>query len=166
MTDAFQQPLFGSYFVALLLLPLASSCESTKPMASVTADYINIVYPFLQNIEKNITALLGNASCQEKNHTCEENKEIISIHKLACSIPFNKPKRGGISKIKCELKELTGNIEASLGCDCPKNQDHNGSQLNCTHAQHRTLTRKRLCIMHSIVSDLRSCYGRLTEKYS
>ncbi|KAJ8413462.1 hypothetical protein AAFF_G00094580 [Aldrovandia affinis] len=151
MTDVLQQPPFGYCLLALLLLPVVHSCESTKPMAGIKADYSNVIFPLLRNIENNITNLLADPTkCGEikKKHACEENNETRSIHKMVCSIPFKNPKKV-MSKIKCDLKTLTVNITDSLECYCPTNED-DASQSNCAQPQHRNLNKERLCKLLSL----------------
>ncbi|KAJ8376576.1 hypothetical protein SKAU_G00071560 [Synaphobranchus kaupii] len=166
MTNVPQQALFGSYLLALLLLPLAYSCESTRPKAEVMEDYKCVIHPLLQSIENNIT-LLGGQECGEmkQKHLCEEDNERGSIHKMVCSIPFKNPKKT-MSKIKCDLRNLTVNIKDSLNCSCPRNEDDNPSKFNCKQPHHRNLRKERLCNLLSIIKAISSCYKKLTNKNS
>lgn len=169
MIDAPQQAVFGSYLLALLLLPLGYCCESTKPMVGVKEDYKNVIHPLLQNIENNITNMIRAPSCEEnkKKYTCDPNNETRSIQKMVCSIPFKKSK---MSKIKCDLWKLSGVITDSLECSCSINEDSynstRGIQFNCTHPHYRHLSDARLCRLRSIIRDIKSCYAKLTVKNS
>ncbi|KAJ8277715.1 hypothetical protein GJAV_G00079000 [Gymnothorax javanicus] len=167
MTDASQQTLLCSYFLALLLLPFASSCESTKPMAEVKRDYLYSIHPLLQNIENNITNVLGDQTkCGEikKKYTCEMNNETRSIHRMVCSIRFKKAKKV-MRKIQCDIRKLTVDITDSLECNCSRTEE-NPSRLNCTRPHRRNLSTERLCKLQSIIRDIKSCYIVLTEKDS
>ncbi|KAI1889047.1 hypothetical protein AGOR_G00175030 [Albula goreensis] len=166
MTDAPQQPVFISYLLALLLLPLVYCCESTRPMAEVKDDYTFVIHPLLQNIENNITKLLGDQGCVEiKKHLCEENNETGSIHKMVCSIPFKNPKKS-MSIVKCDLRKLAINIKDSLRCHCSTNEDDNESQSSCAQPHHRILSKERLCKLLNIVKNIKSCYKKLAVKNS
>ncbi|KAJ8279710.1 hypothetical protein COCON_G00067760 [Conger conger] len=155
MTYAPQQVLFGSFLLALLLLPLASSCGSTRPMDEIKTDYMCIIKPLLKSIDENITNLLKDQPCEEmkKKYTCNPNNETHGIHKMVCSIPIQTLKRA-MSTIKCDLWKLMRHTTVSLNCTCSL------TEFNCTQPHHlkEPKGKQRLCRIRSILREIEKCY--------
>uniref|UniRef100_A0A3Q2Z3B4 Interleukin-7 n=1 Tax=Hippocampus comes TaxID=109280 RepID=A0A3Q2Z3B4_HIPCM len=139
----------------LLLLPLASSCSSQRPLAELGEDYMGIVQTHLNNAVSKNTLLL---------YTCVLQDFVGVLHNLTCQM--------GNIKLN-HTQQLAVSVLNSIECTCslklseePKvRPKRRRTAMIKNHKQQRKLNRgtKRLCKVKAILSSMSECYEMLNS---
>ncbi|XP_077410832.1 uncharacterized protein LOC144040486 [Vanacampus margaritifer] len=151
----------------LLLLPLASSCSSQKPLADLKEDYRDILETDLNDAKERIATLQRNTSCTEDTQrvqTCTPtNTDFVGIiHNLTCHM----------WKIRLNhTEDLVTSVLDSIECTCslkPSGEHKVRSKRRRTamaenHKRKINRQTKKLCKVTAILSSMTRCYWMLNS---
>ncbi|XP_043831962.1 interleukin-7 isoform X2 [Dromiciops gliroides] len=121
MFHVFFRSIFGIPSLILVLLPVTSSDCEIEDKNKIIQEYTNILYVNIENLEK-MTNNASNCSNKEysslKNHTCDDNKEIMFIVHVTCKL--KQLVKANITEHSDDYLEAYSHhaLEMLKGCKC------------------------------------------------
>ncbi|KAK6491013.1 interleukin-7-like [Huso huso] len=160
MKNVFFRYVFGLYPLGLVLLPIVYPCGN-KTTTSIIMDYRNLIGSPISEVHEIISRKINQTCLENHTHTCEQNKEIGSIHQMVCSI---QRRRLHFTEFQPQLTILLKTIQKSLGCDCELGRSAVHKRDTTQNPRRRKQIQKRLCKLKNLIANIQSCFQKFHSK--
>ncbi|XP_077592554.1 uncharacterized protein LOC144209881 [Stigmatopora nigra] len=170
-------PLLHIPLLLLLLPPLATSCNSQRPLAELADEYRGVVRTDLNNTRGRISTWERNVSCIEETQrvqscTTRNNTNFVAtLHNLTCEM---------MSIRRFSTRQLVESILNSIDCTCSlelsedhkrkkkrrtamKQNERQKKKNNRQTQRHTSLQNFKTCKLSAILSSMTKCYEMLNS---
>ncbi|XP_077481022.1 uncharacterized protein LOC144092112 [Stigmatopora argus] len=163
-------PLLHIPLLLLLLPPLASSCNSQRPLAELADEYRGVVQTDINNVRGEIATQEQNVSCIEEtqrvqNCTTRNNTNFVAtVHNLTCEMRTIR---------RNFTRQLVRSILNSIDCTCSsglseeqrttKRRTAMKKKQKNKNKRHTIFHNYNICKLSAILSSMTKCYEMMNS---